>query len=552
MLEGWREKQVTISVAQTRHNLAMRVKIATSVFICATCAAAFALATKLSANSSITEAGILSVSWPTVWGTTALALLLGVATAILRNDLARFSEADQEIRSALSASGSVSVTEHLATIERLARRTSAISVLKAQFSEQLDQHLDHLLHQEAREDRAARIEALCRRARSTLAMRIGRDRANSPIVVAHGRLVSAIANLKLHKAEAEKELDRQREAKWLKVWFDLTRPDFAEVEEKIDQLEVALDRLRKSGALEADSARFDALAARIEIRIAEIEMAGIEAIPIKRSASFNEDRILRNAMWLGAFSVPVSLWGDATRAGDVYDSLRQVNSNYAESSNFEIWLDTLTMAPAELAGLGSLAKGAYFEQLIESDFGGQRFEHFNHPDTDIVIDGTAFQVKATDSVSYIEGVPEDIPVISTTEIAEITGSIDGGYLNVDLTETVDLSLGGSVIDIGDTTVDAILTGVGGVGIFAILKGVWSGSAHYKETGNALEALSAGVSTTAVSTARTAVNAAEIVGRGTVGFFRSRPMRFAGRMMVAGGRRVDNWLEEGQPDKPRRQ
>lgn len=72
------------------------------------------------------------------------------------------------------------------------------------------------------------------------------------------------------------------------------------------------------------------------------------------------------------------------------------------------------------------------------------------------------------------------------------------------------------------------------------------------TGNALEALSAGVSTTAVSTARTAVNAAEIVGRGTVGFFRSRPMRFAGRMMVAGGRRVDTWLEEEQSDKPRRQ
>ncbi len=543
---------MTATIGQARHDLARRARTATIALVAASCVAVLALATALSPAfpSDLPAAFSSSELWLAVSVTAAVALLLAGAASFTRKDLALFSQAECEIRSALSASNSALLAEHLGEIEHLARRTRAVSVLKEHFSEQLDLHLERILQREAREKRQARVEALCRAARSTLATKLAEDRANSPIVLAKQRLVDAIANLKLQKAEAEKELDRQREMKWLKLWFDMTRPDFAEVDEKIVELEAALCRLRKSGALEAESGRYDALAARIEKRTKEIERAAIKAIPQDHSEQFDEDRILRNATWLAAFSVPVSAWNDFSKAGDVYDSLREVNGNYLEFSNFDIWLDTLTMAPAELAGLGSLAKGAYFERLIESDFGGQRFEHFNHPDTDIVIDGTAYQVKATDSAAYVEGVPDDIPVISTTEIAEITGSIDGGYLNADLTETIDLPLGGTVIDIGDTTVDAVLTGVGGVGIFAILKGVWSGSAHYRETGNALEALSAGLSTTAVSTARTAVNAAEIVGRGTVGFFRSRPMRFAGRVIAAGSRRMDNWLEETQKEERR--
>lgn len=543
---------MTLTIEEARHGLGKRAQTTNSALIAACCAAssAFAAALAPAFGLELPFAFSSSALWLAFAVAAGIALLLAVAASLTSKGLARFSQGEREMRSALAASSSASIYEHLGEIEHLARRTPFVSVVKEHFSEQLDLHLERVLQKEARERRRAQVEALCRAARSTLATKIAEERRNSPIVLAKQRLVDAIANLKLQKAAAEKELDRQREEKWLKLWFDMTRPNFAVVDEKIEELEAALRRLEKSGALEAEGKRYDALAARIEQRTSDIERAVIETIPKDRSERFDEDRILRNATWLAAFSVPVSAWNDFSNAGDVYDSLREVNSNYIGLSDFDIWLETLTMAPAELAGLGSLAKGAYFERLIESDLGGQRFEHFNHPDTDIVIDGIAYQVKATDSASYVESVPDEIPVISTTEVAEITGSIDGGYLDADLTQTVDLSLGGSVIDIGDTTVDAVLTGVGGVGILALLKGVWSGAAHYKETGNAVDALSTGLSTTAVSTARTVVNAAEIAGRGTIGLIRSRPMRFAGRMMVAGGRKLDDWLVEA-PEERRR-
>jgi hypothetical protein len=231
-----------------------------------------------------------------------------------------------------------------------------------------------------------------------------------------------------------------------------------------------------------------------------------------------------------------------------------VNGNYAGMSDADIWLDTLTMPGAELAGLANLTKGALFEKHVEAGLGGERFEHFNHPDTDILIDGVAYQIKATDSVSYIDSVPDDIPVISTSEVANITGSIDGGYTNEELTNVVDLALGGTVIDIGDTALDAVLTGVGGVGIFAILRGVQGASAKYKESGDAVVSLIEGVSTTAVSTARSAVNMAEIATKGAVGVVSSKPIRFTGSLMMSATKaaitKVDQWLEQPEEETVR--
>ncbi|MEZ5497411.1 MAG: hypothetical protein R3F25_11405 [Gammaproteobacteria bacterium] len=79
-------------------------------------------------------------------------------------------------------------------------------------------------------------------------------------------------------------------------------------------------------------------------------------------------------------------------------------------SNSEIWWETLWMSPESHAGLVSLTKGAYFEQLVASDTGGQLHEHFNNPDTDIVLGGVEFQLKATESVTYINSVDEEIPI----------------------------------------------------------------------------------------------------------------------------------------------
>ena len=97
----------------------------------------------------------------------------------------------------------------------------------------------------------------------------------------------------------------------------------------------------------------------------------------------------------------------------------------------------------------------HLEQLVTNDTGGELFEHFNNPGTDITIDGIEIQIKATDSVSYIASVDDEIPVIVTSEVAEKTDSIDGGYTNAELTTTVEQALGDGVIDAKGTAVDSI-------------------------------------------------------------------------------------------------
>ena len=186
------------------------------------------------------------------------------------------------------------------------------------------------------------------------------------------------------------------------------------------------------------------------------------------------------AAWLATLSVPFSIGNDLAAADQVYDSLRAVNGNFEGMTNSEIWWETLWMSSESLAGLSSLVKGAYFEQLVANDMGGQLHEHFNTPETDMVLDGMEFQLKATDSVAYINSVDEDIPIISTSEVANQTGAIDSGYSNDDLTTKVEQALDGGLIDAKDVAVDALITGVGSLGIFATMRGINHASARYDE------------------------------------------------------------------------
>ncbi|NTZ42144.1 hypothetical protein G7A66_03350 [Altererythrobacter sp. SALINAS58] len=164
--------------------------------------------------------------------------------------------------------------------------------------------------------------------------------------------------------------------------------------------------------------------------------------------------------------------------------------------------------------MASLTKGAFFEKVVESGFGGERFANFNHPDTDITIDGIAYQIKATDSVAYVESVADHIPLIATSEVAEKTGVIDGGMTDFQLTETIDLALGGTVIDVSDTILDSATTGLGAVGIVAIIRGTHGAWSAYRKGETALGALGVGAKTTGVSTARSTVTLAELAFRGT--------------------------------------
>ncbi len=202
-------------------------------------------------------------------------------------------------------------------------------------------------------------------------------------------------------------------------------------------------------------------------------------------------------------------------------------------SDADIWTSTLFLPAESLAGLTNLAKGAYFEALVAAETGGELFANFNHPATDITIDGVEYQIKATDSVSYIESVPDDIPVIATTEVAFETGAMDIGYSNLDLEQAMDLSLGGSVIDFGDTAVDAVLTGIGGLGLLATINGIRHAHGTYSRNGDAGQAIAEGAGVAIMGTAKTFVDSAELAYKVAT----SRPSRMAGRWTASAARRI---------------
>lgn len=303
----------------------------------------------------------------------------------------------------------------------------AIHVLYAACGPQIAHHLERVLEVEVRNERSRRVRELCGNARKIVLQQVEQQRSQSPAIKAERTISDAIKNLVKLKADAEKRLDEEREIRRLKWWFDLTHPDFEDVEEKIEELKAARQKLLASGDIAKTESYFHDLTDRVERRTRDIEREAIAFIPAAPNDNFDEQRIVQGALMLSALSVPVSAWDDISQAGSVYDSLREVNGNYADMTDTEIWFDTLTMAGPELAGLANPTKGALFEAHVESSFGGELHEHFNHPDTDIVIDGIAYQIKATDSASYIDTVADGIPVISTSEVASITGSLDGGY-----------------------------------------------------------------------------------------------------------------------------
>lgn len=254
--------------------------------------------------------------------------------------------------------------------------------------------------------------------------------------------------------------------------------------------------------------------------------------------STSQDQLQR-AFWFSAFSLPISIWNDVSQASDVYSALRSVNSQYEGLTDSEIWWQTLFLPSEQLAGLAALTKGAYFEQLVANDFNGELHSHFNHADTDIMIDGIAYQIKATDSAVYIDSVKEGVPIIATSDIAAQMNLIDGGYTNAELNHTIDLAMGGTVVDVPDTTTDAILAGLGGLGFFATLNGINHAAGKIENGGDAAEALFEGAGVAIEQTAMALVGLAET----TYKALNSRPSRFVGRLIKKGAIGLGNKLSK---------
>lgn len=398
----------------------------------------------------------------------------------------------------------------------------------------------------ARQEKIRRREAVSKataQMREIAAARIAQSRRAQPILAARDAAIQRLARVKARRVQLEADVDAilKGTSWWNQIIYD--RPDYKKMDKEIRDLEseVSLFLKRKAKEIQAAEDKFDAAAGRIDARLQLIEKTVIDAIPDSRQEPFDGETTARNALILSALSVPVSAWQDISQAGEVYDALRLVNGNFDGMSDSEIWLQTLAMEPEKLAGLASLTKGALFEARVAEITGGILHEHFNTPDTDIVIDGIKFQIKATNSVDYIESVAPDIPVIATSEVAAETGVIDGGVMNADLNSATELALGGSVIDFTDTALDAVVGGLGGLGIFATLRGINHAIDRHHKGIDKAQAIEEGIGVAITGTLKATVDAAEMSYKVAT----SRPGRFVGRQVVKVGKRIGRVIEAAE-------
>ena len=145
--------------------------------------------------------------------------------------------------------------------------------------------------------------------------------------------------------------------------------------------------------------------------------------------------------------------------------------------------------------------------------------------------------KATESEAYINTVDQDIPIIATSEVADMDGVVDSGYSDEELTNSVEVAINGNAIDAQDTAVDAILSGVGTLGIFATIQGINHAQAKYDKGVEAEVAIMEGLGVAVEATAKGLVDTAEMASKVVT----SRPSRFVGRTLVKGLVKLDEKL-----------
>ncbi|PWI34726.1 hypothetical protein DI392_00100 [Vibrio albus] len=307
--------------------------------------------------------------------------------------------------------------------------------------------------------------------------------------------------------------------------------DFSELDEHIQELERLYNKLLKKHASEFQKLESlkDIMITRSQYRVAQAYKLAQDHIKNLYNESMSIPKqspmeLLRITGFSSAIGISYSLGNDLSTTHYIYNALRDVNSNFEGLSDLEIWFETLWMSDESLLGLENLVKGAYFENLVANDTGGTLFDHFNHPDTDITINGIEYQIKATDSISYIDSVDASIPVISTSEITEYTDSIDSGYSNEELTDSVDNALDGFGFDASDVLSDGILAGLGGLGTFATIQGINHAAEKYEQGGDGFEAILEGLGVAVEGTLKTMVNTGELAYKVAT----SRPSRAIGR------------------------
>ncbi|EHK7585762.1 hypothetical protein RGL59_000274 [Vibrio parahaemolyticus] len=159
---------------------------------------------------------------------------------------------------------------------------------------------------------------------------------------------------------------------------------------------------------------------------------------------------------------------------DVFEAVQRGYNELELATNGDILEYFAGVDPDAMSGHISNIKGIVFEQevvnlLTKQGMDAMLFEATNHPVSDIALmsDGeiaAEIQLKATDSVSYINetlaGNP-DIPIIVTSEVADSFDSamvIDSGIDNVVLDDTVSEVLTGGIFNnVGESVTSDVVS-----------------------------------------------------------------------------------------------
>jgi hypothetical protein len=114
-------------------------------------------------------------------------------------------------------------------------------------------------------------------------------------------------------------------------------------------------------------------------------------------------------------------------------------------------------------GMVNLVHGRYFENMVADATGGMLFEAKNHPDTDMVLEGTEYSIKSNDATAD-----------SITEFDTYSPQ-DLGLDDAELRERTMEVMDGDIIDV----TDVLLSGAVGFGTMATLQAVGEGAQEWK-------------------------------------------------------------------------
>ena len=207
----------------------------------------------------------------------------------------------------------------------------------------------------------------------------------------------------------------------------------------------------------------------------------------------------------GGITAGTSMTIDIKESDAIFESARTANGMFANMSDSQIVDYCNTLEPEQLMGMVNLVHGRHFENMVSDATGGILFEAKNHPDTDMILNGTEYSIKSHDATAD-----------SITEFDTYSPQ-DFGLDDADLRDKTIEVLDGDIIDV----TDAILSGAFGLGAIATLQALgeganeWEDLANYEKT--KIKAAVIGTKTVGkatVGTAKSAWGLLKLVGKGS--------------------------------------